>query len=310
MTPNGNRQLNNNNTTGTTTIAGITSPGQNRNLVFAGDGNTTVGDITTGTGTLTKNNAGVLTLQGVNTYTGDTTVNTGGTLALVGGSQDSAITVNNGATLGFTLGSPTTSTKAVTLNTGHKIAVTGTPTLASYTLMTAASFDGDPPNLDPDITGYELVVDGTDLKLNFIGAGNPFDIWAAGFAGLTNPAPTLDFDAGGLATGIEWVLGGDPTNPADDATIAPTFNNSDPDSFVFTFNRRDDAENDPNTTIVVEYGSDLSGWDPATDGVDGVTIDDTAVPQAGFRTVVVSIPKTLAAGNKLFARLSIEVATP
>jgi len=150
----------------------------------------------------------------------------------------------------------------------------------------------------------------TDATIIEVIGGTAFQVWADGYAGLTNSDPTLDFDGGGLATGIEWVLGGDPTNPADDATIAPTFDNSDPDDFVFTFNRRDDAENDPDTTIVVEYGSDLISWDPATHGVDGVTIDDTAVPQAGFRTVVVTIPKTLAAGNKLFARLSVEVATP
>jgi hypothetical protein len=48
--------------------------------------------------------------------------------------------------------------------------------------------------------------------------------WAAGpFHGpLSDPDPALDFDGGGLATGIEWVTGGDPTMAGDDATAAPT----------------------------------------------------------------------------------------
>ncbi len=138
----------------------------------------------------------------------------------------------------------------------------------------------------------------------------PFGDWTSGFGGLADPDPTLDFDAGGLETGLEWVLGGDPTDGSDDAGIAPTFDNSDPNNFVFTFKRSDDAQADANTTIAVEYGSDLSGWTTATDGVEGVSIDDTAVPEAGFRTVVVTIPKALASGDKLFARLNVEVATP
>jgi hypothetical protein len=42
--------------------------------------------------------------------------------------------------------------------------------------------------------------------------------------------------------------------------------------------------------------------------VNGVTIADSAVPEAGFRTVLVSIPKSLAGpGGRLFARLSVVV---
>jgi autotransporter-associated beta strand protein len=201
MTSNGNHTITNNNTTNPTTITAIT--GTNRNVTIAGGGNTTVGAITTGTGTLTKNGAGVLTLTGTNTYTGNTTVNTGGTLALVGGSQDSAITVNNTATLGFTLGSPTTSAKAVTLNAGHKIAVSGTPTLASHLLMTASSITGAPV-LDPPVPGYSLEVQGSGTQLVLVanppsttlvidlGAGTVIEGGAFGTFGATNlPIPAL-----------------------------------------------------------------------------------------------------------------------
>ncbi len=302
------RTITNFNTTGTTTFTSM--DGADFSFTVQGAGDTVIGDITTGTGSLTKNGSGTLTLTGTNTYTGNTSI-TGGTLALVGGSQASEITIGNGATLEFTLGSPTSSTAALNLNAGHKIAVSGTPTLASYTLMTAASFGGDPPNLDPAITGYELVVDGTALKLNSVGGGSPYDTWAGGFGGLTDPDPALDFDAGGLETGLEWALGGDPTDGSDDAGIAPTFDNTtDPDFFVFTYRRADDAAADANTSIKVEYGSDLVGWTEAVAGADIVITPTDDGAAVGIDLVEVKIRRTLAVGGKLFARLNVEVATP
>ena len=146
------------------------------------------------------------------------------------------------------------------------------------------------------------------------GTGSPYDEWTAGpFANtLTDTSPTLDFDGGGLATGIEWVVGGDPTVGSDDAGNAPTFDNSDPDKFVFSFKRRDLAAADANTSIAVQYSTSLAtaSWMVATDGVDGVTLDDSGVPNAGFHTVVVSIPKALAPGGRLFARLKVAVTMP
>ncbi len=138
-----------------------------------------------GTRTLTKNGNGTLVLGGANTYTGNTTVSTG-TLALVGGSQNSAITVNSGATLGLSLntGSPatatTTSTKSLTLVAGHAITVSGTVDNSSdYLLMTAAlGITGTPA--DPGIPDYQLtIVDngGVDeLWLEYTGVGGAPDI--------------------------------------------------------------------------------------------------------------------------------------
>ena len=84
---------------------------------------------------VSKSGSGTWVLSGTNTYTGATSV-TSGTLALVGGSQTSPITVSSGATLGFTLGSPTTSTSTVTFSGATaKVSVSGTPVAA--TLMTA-----------------------------------------------------------------------------------------------------------------------------------------------------------------------------
>jgi fibronectin-binding autotransporter adhesin len=184
----------------------------NRNRTLGLDGpntgdNTIAGSIPDGESgsvlSLTKFGVGKWILSGANTYTGNTTVNTG-TLALVGGSQTSAITVNSGAKLGFAVGSPTTSTKAVTLNTGHKIVVTGTPNGTSdYLLMTASSITGTPV-LDSPVGGYTLEVQGSGTQLVLVappptttlvidlGAGTQIPGGAFGTFGATNlPLPAL-----------------------------------------------------------------------------------------------------------------------
>ena len=150
----------------------------------------------------------------------------------------------------------------------------------------------------------------SDLLYPGTGPGDSYGDWADGFAGLIDPSADLDFEGDGLATGIEWVVGGDPTTN-DSAGNAPTFDNvTDPDHFLFTFRRRDAAEADTQTTIVVEYGTDLSGWRNTADhGVtDGVTIDDGTDLGGGFHQVTVAIPRTLAVAGSLFARLRVEIA--
>jgi len=138
--------------------------------------------------------------------------------------------------------------------------------------------------------------------------GTPFGDWAAGFPSLTNTDPALDFDNGGLATALEWVLGGDPTDPSDDATILPTIDaTSNPDFFIFTFNRRDQSHADPNTTIAVEYGSDLVGWTTAGAGPD-IVITETDL--GAVDQVEVKIRRTLVTGGSMFARLKVEVSLP
>lgn len=121
---------------------------------------------------------------------------------------------------------------------------------------------------------------------------------------LSDTNPLLDYDGGGLPTSIEWVLGGDPTDGSDDLIVAPTFDNhSDVDYFIYSYRLSNEASTDPNTTVLVEYGSDLVGWTGASD--DGSDIIETSTPGTEFSTVEVKLKRTLAIGGRLFARLGV-----
>ena len=73
----------------------------------------------------------------------------------------------------------------------------------------------------------------------------------------------------------------------------------------FSVRRREAAAADAATAIRVEYGSDLATWRNTADhgAADQVTVDDTTDLGGGFHKVTVSIPRSLAANGKLFARL-------
>ena len=164
-----------------------------------------------------------------------------------------------------------------------------------------------------DLVGNPLdtssaIVDDTTITVT---DAEPYDLWSDGFAGLSDTNAATDFDSGGLSTGLEWVLAGDPTDGSDDNGIRPIFDASGASAVTFTFRRADAAEADSNTAIAVEYGSDMAFGSTAQHGVDGVTFgvnDDGA--GSGIDIVTVTIPKSLAVGGKIFVRLKVTVTTP
>ena len=101
--------------------------------------------------------------------------------------------------------------------------------------------------------------------------------------------------------------------PVPDVIAAVTpFLNASGGKLLFIFRRNIDAQNDPATTIFVEYGSDLASWTPAVhqrEGPEKITI--TVVPDgfaSGIDQVTVAIPPSHMGGGKLFVRLNVEVA--
>ena len=142
----------------------------------------------------------------------------------MGGSQNSAITVNNGAFLGFTLGQPTISTKAVTLSAGAKVRITGTPTLGtSYTLLTTSATIGGAPVLETPLATHDLVVEGTNT-LVLKSLSTPFQDWALlkgldGTAGKEN-GEAADPDGDGRNNKFEFAFNGDPLDGSDNGMVA------------------------------------------------------------------------------------------
>lgn len=135
-----------------------------------------------------------------------------------------------------------------------------------------------------------------------------YEKWADGpfAATLGDLDSLLDFDNDGLLTGIEYVVGGDPT-ANDAAAVAPMFDGaSDPSYFLFTYRLTDVAAADTTATIVVQYGSDLDGWSTAVHDGDSVVID-APVPSGtpGISLVTVKLKRSLAEGGRLFARLAV-----
>ncbi len=97
------------------------------------------------------------------------------------------------------------------------------------------------------------------------------------------------------------MLGSNPTDP--DPAFAPTVS-VDASEFIFTFRLNPTAAADH---PAVQYGSTLTGWTQAMNGVDGITV--TTTPDGvspGIDSVTVRIPRTLATGKRFFGRLSVE----
>jgi autotransporter-associated beta strand protein len=253
----------------------------------------------TGGGGLTKSGLGTLTLTGSNTYNGPTTVSAG-TLALVDGSHASAISVGSGAGLRFTLGSPTTSTAAVTLTSGI-VSVTGAVDgTTSYKLMTAASFTG-PFVLSPLIANYmlETRAGGTELWLSLVPA-DPFTAWAGAGVNFND-----DTNNDGVSNGLAWLLGA--ANPNADATSLMPVVTQAGGNLKISFDMLPAAARG-SAQLFVEHSSDLSTWSTgvmvpeATGGTAPVTF---TVSGTSLLDVEATVSSSAAAAGKLFGRLRV-----
>jgi fibronectin-binding autotransporter adhesin len=248
----------------------------------------TLSGIMSGTGALTQNGAGMMTLTNDNTYTGDTTVNAG-TLRI-----DKAYLANSSAII---MGA----TGKLDLNFDESGGAV-TDTVASLTIngvsqpagVYGATGSGATTINDTNFAGVGTLTVGA--------GGSPYTTWAGGFSGFTPTTGTLDFENDGIQNLLEFVLGGNPTTN-DSPSIRPTVNASGSD-LVLTFNRTDLSETQP-VTVKVQTSPDLVTWtDFATIGAvngSGYTVSENA---AAADTIIVTIPK--AAASKKFARVTAE----
>jgi autotransporter-associated beta strand protein len=155
-----------------------------------------------------------------------------------------------------------------------------------------------------DVAGNNLNTASAILDDTTITVQTPYAAWASG--GAFN----ADANNDGVPNGVAWVLGA--ANPSANANgLLPIFDNTtDPTYFIFTYRRSDAAYTDANTTIAVQYGSDLSVWTNAVhDGTNIIITPTNDGAGAGVDSVQVKIKRTLAVGSKIFVRLNV-VLTP
>ncbi|MGJ8695823.1 MAG: LamG-like jellyroll fold domain-containing protein [Verrucomicrobiaceae bacterium] len=158
--------------------------------------------------------------------------------------------------------------------------------------------------------GYQGMVDEvklfnyamTDVEVGALYQSSPFVFWVGSFAGLSDSSWGGDPDKDNIATGMEYVLNGDPG--VTDYTILPMMAGSGND-YVCTFTRR--AESAQDTVQIFEYS-------PTLDGVwTEVNITGTPDPEVtigpevnGLETVTVTISNALTTYDRLFGRLRVE----
>jgi hypothetical protein len=129
--------------------------------------------------------------------------------------------------------------------------------------------------------------------------------WAAGF-GLSGAADA-DPDHDGLASALEYILGGNPAKPSLETPLPAV--SLVGDGMFFTF-YRDDASETPDTTLTVEVSTDLLTW-PAvfTIGTNtAVSSPGVSILENGAAADTITVAVARAAHRRLFARLRVTVS--
>ncbi len=152
---------------------------------------------------------------------------------------------------------------------------------------------------------WTVQLNGNSVELVYTaGSGTPYSNWAAA-NGIPGATADEDSDGDGVANGIEFVIGGDPSGPGSDSNaLLPTVA-TDAEFVSFTFRRTDEAAGE---NPYVQYSLTLDGtWTDAETGVNGVTVEEI---NNGFGTgidsVTVKVPRSLAVDGKIFLRLAVD----
>lgn len=301
----------------------ITNPGTgyttSPTFVLSGGGVGNTGAIS-GTATLVPNLSGgltfsggaITTLTGVNTYTGNTVVSSGSTLTLADNAalrfRPGVNGVSNKVTGGgtaFFYGDFNIDTTSAAIANGN-----------AWTLVDVGSRTFDPLQFTvPGFTESSNVWTKTDgnntwsfseatgvLTLTVSGGISGYATWIEGFGlAAADKDATDDADGDGFNNLLEYVLGGNPNSS--NSSIAPAGSKAGAD-FILTFPRNDIALNAADVGIVLEYGTDLTGWTsvvvPANSGTVG-SVSFAVTNGTPNDTVTATIPN--AGSGKFFARV-------
>ncbi len=312
-------QIGNGGTTGTLGAGDVVNNGQ---LSFNRSDDLTVAPAISGSGTLTQLGAGVLTLAGLNTYTGNTTVGAG-TLVLAEGAGLGFVVTDGGSTQILGTGALTLN-GAFVIDTSAVTVASGSWTLVDMTTLpttVGASFSVAGGEWS-ESAGVWKKTDGTrnwtftEATGVLAIAGADYAGWIAGFDFSAFPgadlSPAGDADGDGIANAVELVVGNLPNQTKVENLPTVGLVTNPPgvpagDYMKFTF-RRSSASVEAGVGSAAQYDVDLAGvWATAFNGTDGVAIlelEDAAIPG---HVVEVYIPRSLAAGGRLFGRLAVTV---
>jgi len=258
-----------------------------------------------GTGGLTKVGEGSLLLSGQNLYTGDTIVTTG-SIQLVPVNETNVNILNDAAALRLAAG--TTLITSAATETVNAFYIAGVQQAAG----TWGPVDSGAQHESEQITGdgFLLVTTGGGTP-----PASPFVNWATATKGLSgnDALPTADPDNDGYSNLAEFVLGGEP-NPATPGAgtnaLAPAVTTGT-GNHVFSFRRTQLSTTQTGLTVGYEYGSALTGWTPAVNGENSITIVPTENGYgSGIDRIDVTIPDGLAVGSKIFARMKAVLTPP
>ena len=219
----------------------------------SGAGLLTLSDGTTVTTTVVDSLTNSVTNTIVSSYTGRTDINAG-TLALRG-SHSSAITIGSSAALQLALvssSSPTT-TQGLTLTGGSKVRPVGTPTEASYTLVTASGGITGTPVLETPIDGYELVKSNDNKSLIL---QQSLQDGFSQYLMAQNLLPGTAFDevVNGSKVGLQYTFGSPTGVPQNNGAAAvPVMSGN---QLTYTFDVKDDSA----LTLTYQTSTDLVTW--------------------------------------------------
>jgi autotransporter-associated beta strand protein len=240
----------------------------------------TLSGIISGTGALTQNGVGTLTVtNNANTYSGDTTV-IKGTLSLGNGTTNTSLANASGIIIG-------TDASAV-LNLNY----TGTDTVATLTINGVGKPAGIYGSSDP--SGR---ITGTGTLTVTTGSASPYTTWANTFLPGNNVSnPVGDNDNDGLVNQQEFAFG---LSPISGSSVNPILVQLDKTTGTFTYQRR----NATGLTYKILTSTDLVSWpeDTTAGQVAG------AVDGNGNQTVVVTLTGTKPlTATKLFVRVAAQ----
>ncbi len=175
--------------------------------------------------------------------------------------------------------------------------------IASYGTLTGTfgTLTGKPSNYDL-VYNYNDGVSSNNIAL--VEVSDPYLGWLAAYPVITgaNRAPDVDFDGDGLANGIEFVIGADPTEFT--APTTPGYPSAVVSSgnLLFTFKRVNASKVYP---VTVETSVDLAAWPPADAYL--VPTSDTAGPPVSVAGESVTATIPMGADPKKFARLQAAI---